>query len=292
MGGILKQTSTQCYAWSLMPNHFHLLLRTCSIPISTVMSRLLTGYAVFFNRRHHRHGHLFQNRFKSIICQEDSYLLELVRYIHLNPLRAGIVPDINSLNRFLYSGHATLIGFRTSDWQETTYILGFFGRTLSAARKRYAQFVKEGADLNTGEDYTAVDRQKGPVGLKEDGRRQNDERILGDSDFVNNVLRQAENSLEHKRKYRREGLDFTALLQRIARMYALHPEVICGNGKQPLRVEARSVLCCLAVRELGYTATSVAAKLRLTQPAVSRAVYRGEQIIRGKQLTLADIRKA
>jgi REP element-mobilizing transposase RayT len=76
-----------CYAWALMPNHFHLLLKTGLTPNATIMRRLLTGYAVYFNRRHRRRGHLFQNRYKSILCQEYNYLLELVRYIHLNPLR-------------------------------------------------------------------------------------------------------------------------------------------------------------------------------------------------------------
>ena len=95
---ILQDTNTICYAWALIPNHFHLLFRTGSVPISTVMRRLLTGYALWYNRRHRRHGHLFQNRFKSILCQEDSYLLELVRYIHLNPIRAGLVKDVDELN--------------------------------------------------------------------------------------------------------------------------------------------------------------------------------------------------
>ena len=87
---ILSETQTACYAWALIPNHFHLLLRTGPSSISTVMHRLLTGYAISYNYRHRRYGHLFQNRYKSILCQEDTYLLELVRYIHLNPLRAGI----------------------------------------------------------------------------------------------------------------------------------------------------------------------------------------------------------
>jgi REP element-mobilizing transposase RayT len=73
-----------------MPNHFH-LLRTGNVPISSVMKRLLTGYAVRFNRRHRRCGHLFQNRYKFILCQEDAYLLELACYIHLNPLRVSMV---------------------------------------------------------------------------------------------------------------------------------------------------------------------------------------------------------
>jgi len=94
---ILPETGTLCYAWALLPNHAHLLLRTGLAPIAEVMRRLLTGYAIRYNHRHRRHGHLFQNRYKSILCQEDVYLLELVRYIHLNPLRAKVVNDLIEL---------------------------------------------------------------------------------------------------------------------------------------------------------------------------------------------------
>ena len=78
-GGLIDETNVGCYAWTLVPNHFHLLLRTGSVPIAAVMRRLLTGYATRFNRRHRRHGHLFQNRYKSILCREDTYFLQLVR---------------------------------------------------------------------------------------------------------------------------------------------------------------------------------------------------------------------
>ncbi len=94
LGTILTESSTACYAWVLMTNHVHFLLKTGLPPLATVMRRLLTGHAVQFNRRHKRHGHLFQNRYKSFLCEEDPYLLELVRYIHLNPIRAGIVKDL------------------------------------------------------------------------------------------------------------------------------------------------------------------------------------------------------
>ena len=91
LGNVLREASAICYGRALLSNHFHLLLRTGLAPISHVMRRLLTGYVVTFNRRHNRTGRLFQNRYKSILCQEDPYLLELVRYIHLNPLRAKLV---------------------------------------------------------------------------------------------------------------------------------------------------------------------------------------------------------
>ena len=85
------------------------------------MRRLLTGYAQGFNRRHRRRGHLFQNRYKSIVCEEDPYLLELVRYIHLNPLGGLLVKSLGELDRYPRSGHRVLIGGGESEWQERNY---------------------------------------------------------------------------------------------------------------------------------------------------------------------------
>jgi len=116
---ILTGGTAWCFAWALMPNHFHLLLKTGKVPISTLMRRFLTGYAIYFNHKHHRAGHLFQNRYKSILCQEAAYLLELVRYIHLNPLRARIAPDLKFLDTYAYSGHAAIMGKKKNDWQAT-----------------------------------------------------------------------------------------------------------------------------------------------------------------------------
>jgi len=109
---ILEETQTQCYAWALIPNHFHILLRIGTTPLSTVMRRLMTGYAVTFNIRHRRSGHLFQNRYKSVVCEEDTYLLELTRYIHLNPLRARLVEDLKSLDKYQWACHSAILGRR------------------------------------------------------------------------------------------------------------------------------------------------------------------------------------
>ncbi len=137
LGDILRDSQTPCYAWALIPNHFHLLLITGLTPIATIMRRLLTGHAVYFNRRHRRWGHLFQNRYKSILCQEDSYLLELVRYIHLNPLRAKQVSDLKKLEHYPYCGHSVLLGHNANDWQSVDETLKLFGEKMSAARRRY-----------------------------------------------------------------------------------------------------------------------------------------------------------
>ncbi|MCK4603791.1 MAG: transposase [Deltaproteobacteria bacterium] len=165
---ILDETQTQCYAWALIPNHFHLLLRTGQTPLSKVMRRLMTGYAVTFNKRHKRSGHLFQNRYKSIVCEEDPYLLELIRYIHLNPLRAGLVKDLKELDRYPWTGHSAILGKRKNplvpcpspkNKQEKSEkylaektiedVLLHLGDTLKVARRRYRQFVKNGIEQGT-----------------------------------------------------------------------------------------------------------------------------------------------
>jgi len=143
LANILKESSTPCYGWALIPNHFHLLLRTGKVPISTVMRRLLTGYAVSFNRRHRRYGHLFQNRFKSILCQEDLYLKELVGYVHLNPLRAGIVTELKELSKYPYSGHSAILGKLNRDFQNVDYVLRLFGDKVSEARRNYGAYVEK-----------------------------------------------------------------------------------------------------------------------------------------------------
>ena len=134
LGAIVAETDTGCFAWSLIPNHFHLLLRTGSAPIATVMRRLLTSHATRYNRRHRRSGHLFQNRYKSILCQEDSYFLELVRYIHLNPLRAKLAQDMDALGKYPFSGHSVIMGKAHQPWQDIDKVLRHFGtqRGLSA----------------------------------------------------------------------------------------------------------------------------------------------------------------
>ncbi len=146
LGGLLNETKTICYAWALIPNHFHLLLRTGTAPLSSVMRRLLTGYAVNYNLRHNRYGHLFQNRYKSILCEEDPYLMELVRYIHLNPLRARLVGDYEGLCRYPYGGHNVILGHTRREWQDTDYVLGLFAKRRSMALHRYLQFVEEGIE--------------------------------------------------------------------------------------------------------------------------------------------------
>ena len=108
VGNVISEQKASCYAFALLSNHVHLVLRTGTMPIADVMRRLLTGYTVSFNKRHKRSDHLFQNRYKSILCEEEPYLLELVRYVHLNPLRVRLVASLDLLDPYPYSGHSAV----------------------------------------------------------------------------------------------------------------------------------------------------------------------------------------
>ena len=123
VAALAGQGAWAVYAWALLPNHAHLLVRTGRLPLPRSMRSLLTGYAGAFNRRHKRAGHLFQNRYKSTVVEEESYLLELVRYLHLNPLRAEVVSTLRALHRYPWTGHSALQGTLPRPWQDTQTIL-------------------------------------------------------------------------------------------------------------------------------------------------------------------------
>jgi putative transposase len=295
LGGILRETKTICYAWSLIPNHFHLLLRTGPVPISTVMRRLLTGYALWYNRKYRRHGHLFQNRFKSILCQEDIYLLELVRYIHLNPIRAGLVGDLDELGGYAYCGHSVVMGKVKKSWQDTASVLGMFAEKMGAARRAYRAFVEEGIALGKRQDLTgggllrSAGGWEGVKALREEKVYQrNDERILGDGDFVGRVLTSAEEEMEKRYALRSRGFDLERVASRVSQVLKVKPEEVWAEGKYRQIVEARSLLCYWAVRELGVPMSSLARKLKVSPPSVSDSVTRGRRIVEEKQLDLLE----
>ena len=290
---IVSDTQTFCFGWALIPNHAHLLLRTGKTSLSTVMRRLLTGYAVSYNRRHRRYGHLFQNRYKSILCQEDTYLLELVRYIHLNALRAKIVKDLKELDKYPYSGHSALMGKVPRDFQDTEYVLNLFGKKVSAARKGYRAYLTEGVEQGRRPDLVGggLIRSAGGWSVvkamrRAQSRMKGDERILGDGEFAQSVLDAAKEQYEERCLLQAQGHDLETVAQRVSALLGINPEQVWASGKHPLTVKARSLLCYWAVRELGFTATEVSRRLGVSQPSVSISVKRGEKIAMSEKLKL------
>jgi len=170
------------------------------------MKRFLTEYAIFYNHRHRRHGHLFQNRFKSIVVEEDSYFQELVRYIHLNPLRARIVDSITKLDRYRWCGHSAILGRVNNDWQDKEYVLKWFGEKADEAKRVYRQFVKDGMDQGHRSDLIGGGLVRTQAGwavvkdmIREGIREKSDERILGSGEFVQQLIQQSDK--ERRKQY-------------------------------------------------------------------------------------------
>ena len=284
LGNILSDTATPCYAWAQMTNHVHLLLRTGRAPLSTVMRRLLTGYAQQFNRRHKRHGHLFQNRYKSILCEEDQYLLELVRYIHLNPIRASIVKDIKNLKSYSRCGHSVLMGMIKHPWQDTDYVLRLFGKTVGSARKAYSGFVSKGIALGKRPELVGGGLIRSSGGwsalkaMRSKGLRvASDERILGSSDFVESVLKQANEEYEKKTYAIAKGLNLDKLMARVADHFEIDASLLVTSSRQRIVARARSIISVLAIDRLAVSGAHVASMLNLSPSAVSKLASRGRK---------------
>jgi len=284
---LLPETGVRCYAWAILSNHFHLLLMPTTTPLSHFMRRLLTGHAVSFNRRNKRSGHLFQNRYKSIVCEEEPYLLELVRYIHLNPLRAGMVASLEELDLYPWTGHAVLLGNRQFNGQDTTAILERFSKRVSTARRNYRQFVADGIETGRRDDLVGG-------GLKRSqGERPNneyesfDERVLGSGDFVNNLKQNF--NLRDKIK---NVVTLTQLLAIVSAALTLDPDQIRRPSKSRAPAAARGIMCHLAIYEFDYTSSKIGKFLHLGPTGVSLASRRGEKILKADPVLLKEITDA
>ena len=272
---LLAETGTDCFAWALIPNHFHLLLRPRQIELSRFMRRLLTGYAITFNRRHNRSGHLFQNRYKSILCEEDAYLLELVRYIHLNPLRAELVPDLEYLDYYPWCGHAELLGKRPNTGLGCDAVLELFGGTLQAARQSYRQFLSDGLAMgNRPELIGGGLRRSQALDQATDEHQDYDDRILGGGDFVKTLR---EDGLLGAVTPAQSGL--MELQAAIEGYYQIPSQGLCRRGRLNAVAEARAVFCYRAVRQLHHSGAAVGRHLGIGPSSVTRSVQKGEEII-------------
>ncbi|MEK7271020.1 MAG: transposase [Planctomycetota bacterium] len=284
LGNALQEMRMPCYAWALMPNHFHLLLETGNEPVGRVMQSALTGYAVSFNRRHKRSGHLFQNRFKSILCERETYLLELLRYIHLNPYRARIAFSMAELDRYPWSGHAVLVGNREASFQAVDEILERFGKRPGDARRSYRRFVEEGIsrgrrpDLTGGGLIRSLGGWEGVAEARRSGERQAfDERILGGGDFVLRTLKEAEEREKEKSRLRRSGWTPERVLARAAEAAGLKPEDLSKPGRRRAQSLGRWLASKWLVADLGVKGADVARLLGVTEAAVCVARRKGSE---------------
>ncbi len=275
LGFLLLQTETQCLAWSLMSNHFHLLVKPTNVKLSQFMRRLLTGYAVTFNLRHQRSGHLFQNRYKSIVCEEDPYLLELVRYIHLNPLRAGIVSDVEALDKYPWSGHSVILGRQKLDGQNIGEILAYFGKKTKAAREQYRRFIIDGAGQGKRNELVGGGLLR-VLATGVDGRPVTyDERILGSGEFVQRLT---EDHALCGRMHPKTPA--TELVTQVAEALGISVEEIQRTGRSKAVAHARSIISYIGYRIMGPSGEVIARELGITRSGVCNRATVGEKLLR------------
>jgi len=247
------------------------------------MKRLLTGYVINFNRRHRRRGYLFRNRYKSIVCEDDPYLLELTRYIHLNPVRAGLVEDMKELRKYPWTGHSALMGIIQRKWQDTDTVLAYFGSRLKQARDRYQEFVEAGIaqgrrkDLVGGGLVRSAGGWSQVLSFRRKGIRvASDERILGSGEFVQRLLSEVDD--REKETLRLSSLirDLPSLASRIAEGEGVTEEELRSGGRTRRISKARRVFCQVALKKMGHSGADVARFLGVTTSAVFRAAGREE----------------
>ena len=281
LGKVLQQGQARCFAWVLIPNHVHILLRTGPVPLARLMRRLLTGYAVTFNLRHQRSGYVFQNRYRSIVCEENSYLLELVRYIHLNGIRAGLVKDVEQLDRYRWSGHSVIMGAVNRPWQAREEVLSHFGKREDVASKKYRQFIFEGVKFGKRKDLTPQVGSK-DVGTA-NGRRSGDSRILGCDSFVEKILSKTERLERERLILKRKRVDLEGLMEFIGKELGVTREEIEGGSRRRDISKARSAFCYVCLRQLGVTGKRLSESLQVSPAGVHLAFMRGEVFVNGNE---------
>jgi len=276
---LVEETGTKVVAWTLMVNHVHLLIFSGHQGISKFMRCLLTGYAIRYNRKYHRSGHLFQNRYKSIVCEEGPYLLELIRYIHLNPLRASVVKRIEELDRYPWSGHSVLIGKRKNHWQETEYVLRQFSEERGRAIRAYRKFIEEGKDQGRRMELVGGGLIRSLGGwsqvLSLRGNKEeieHDARILGGGDFVANILREADRKGRRQLRVGERRVIIGRLIKKICDEEGIEEQELRNGGRRRRISQVRAKVSYQLSHELGVPAAEIARQLGVCTSAIVKAI--------------------
>jgi len=244
--------------------------------LATMMRRLLSGYAQYYNRRYNRSGHLFQNRYKSIICEEDAYFTKLVAYIHLNPLKAGIVRTFDEIEQYPWSSHACIMRRARYDWFDREYVLRHFGSHEDSAIWSYLEYLSDEmtqdreAELSGGGLIRSHGGWSNVLSMRKQGLAENgDARVLGSGEFVRSLLEEAEASVRQQisgaRRQELLKMDIEALCQDKGISLTV---LRSGSRRAPLP-ELRKALAVKFVEEYGLSLAETARQLGVTTNAVA-----------------------
>ena len=285
MGAVAVDTETSIYAWALMPNHAHFLLRSSTAGLPTFMRRFLSGYAISYNQRHRRYGHLFQNRYKSIVCEEDQYFMELVRYIHLNPLRASLVETLPELDRYKWCGHSVIMNRFQNRWQDRRYVLKWFGRRERDAKKLYREFVKKGIALGKRPDLIGggLIRSMGGWSIvkamrKNSLKEESDARILGSGEFVSALIKQAEEKVKYQLPTMELQKIITAEIKSQCKKEKIEVVLLQSGSRRPPLPRLRRVIALKLINEYGVSLAETARQLGISTSGVGQILKRNKSI--------------
>lgn len=285
MGLIALDTETSIYAWALMTNHAHILLRSSTAGLPTFMRRFLTGYAISYNRRHRRYGHLFQNRYKSIVCEKDHYFKELVRYIHLNPLRANLVETLAKLDRYKWCGHSVIMNRCQNPWQDRRYVLKWFGRRQRDAKKSYREFIKKGVALGKRPDLTggglirsmggwSIVKAMRNGGIKE----ESDARILGSAEFVSELIKHAEEKVKYQLPAMELQKIITAEIEIQCKKEKVAVAMLQSGSRRPPLPKLRRAIALKLINKCGVSLAETARRLGISTSGVAQILRRSERV--------------
>ena len=284
LGDLSEETQTKIYAWSLMTNHAHLLLRSGPSGLPKFMRRFLTGYAVTYNLRHLRHGHLFQNRYHSIVCDEEVYFRELVRYIHLNPLRAHLVSNLPELDRYPWCGHTVLMGRIKNDWQDRDYVLSWFGKREGEARRVYRKYMVEALSQGRRPELIGggVVRSYGGWSAVLSLRRSQetisgDQRILGTGEFVERVLSESGQPLHRRFSHTERSNRIETVLKEECQKGKIELGELRMGSRRGEIPQVRSEIARQLVKTLGMSLAEVARLSGVSTSAISKILKRNPQ---------------
>lgn len=265
----LKETGCICLAWCLMPNHFHFLILRGSRPLAEVMHRVMTGYAVHYNSKHGRCGHLFQNRYKAILCDREEYFLELVPYIHLNPLRAKLVANMAELAGYKWCGHGAVLSGEQSGMLNRSALLSHYGSDELTAIAKYQESLIEQAAAIENTELSGAGYLKA---LRKDINTFPGKQVLLDQDFLKSIEDPAAYDGEEKKS------SLAGILGEVESATGLNRGDIFRHTRERGPAHARALYCHLAREKTGSSIVELSVELGITQSAVSKLALKGRSL--------------
>lgn len=247
------------HAYCLMENHCHLAVQVGTVPLSNIMQNISFRYTQYINKRYQRIGHLFHGRYKSILVDKDNYLLELIRYIHLNPVRAGIV---ERPEHYLWSSHREYCQEKSATWLTTDWGLSFFSNNADHAVKKYQDYVEKGIAEGSRKEFSC--------GTSEG-------RLLGDDTFIESAL---------KRDKAQDAVKCSVgdIVSAVCQVYHIEECQLVSQSKSQPAATARAMAALLVRNARGLSLTEFANYLQRDLSSISQAARRLEMsLLAGKQ---------